>query len=400
MEAVPLYDIIFKKPKKADFHLPSTRAQQHADITFENASPFLQKLTETNPTAVIFTVTNPRPNPPTPRPSLPIPFSSLYNPEYTNLSHTELATKCGEILQNITVSQEESTNVEELTRNQSLSTKWFKYREGRLTASNFYDICHTNIQRPSVSLIKRIMQYVPSIDTPAIKWGKTKEESALKAYTDLMAQHNKAFSSRQSGLVLNPEYPTLGASPDAVTDCPCCGKGLVEIKCPFKFKNMHPCSVNDPGFYLKPHSPSQCNNQLEVTSKHFYQVQGQMAVCDVEFCDFVCWTPRGIHVERIKRDEHFFKEKMLPLLKDFFLLAILPELLTCKIRDLNNNVPTDNTVCICGKSENFDNMIACDSGHCKVEWYHFKCVGLKSPPQGSWSCLPCRKMPPAKKYRQ
>lgn len=264
MEAVPLYEISFKRPKKANFHLPSTPVPQHADIAFEDTASFLQKLTETNPTAVIFTVADPRPNPPTSRPSLPIAFTSLYNPEYTNLSHTELATKCDEILQNITVNQEESINVEELTRNQSLSTKWYKYREGRLTASNFYDICHTSMQRPSVSLIKRIMQYVPSIDTPATKWGKSKEKAVLKEYTELTVQHNQEFSARQSGLVLNPDYPTLGVSPDALTDCPCCGKGLFEIKCPFKFKNIHPCSVNDPGFYLKPHSPrvtgKQCNN--------------------------------------------------------------------------------------------------------------------------------------------
>ncbi|XP_061190608.1 uncharacterized protein LOC133198543 [Saccostrea echinata] len=404
VEAVPLYEISFEKSKKTNFHLPSSPAPQHAGIAFENTASFLQKLRETNPTAVIFTVTEPRPNPPTPKPSLPVVLTSLYNPEYTKLSDTELATKCDDILQNITINQEESINVEELTRNQSLSTKWYKYREGRLTASNFYDICHTNVQRPSVSLIKRIMQYFPNIDTPAIKWGKSNEETALKEYTELMLQHNEAFSTRQSGLVLNPDYPTLGASPDAVTDCPCCGKGLVEIKCPFKYKNTHPCSVKDPGFYLKPHAPratgKQCNNQLAITSKHFYQVQGQMALCNVDFCDFVCWTTSGIHVERIKRDEHFFSENVLPLLKDFFLFAVLPELLTRKIREVNNNVPQDNTVCICGKPETFDDMIACDSGHCKVEWYHFKCVGLKSTPQGLWSCLPCRKMPPTKKNRQ
>ena len=55
-------------------------------------------------------------------------------------------------------------------------------------------------------------------------------------------------------------------------------------------------------FSFKPHSPrvagKQCKNQLEVTSTPFYQVQGQMEVCDVDFCDFVCWTPSGIHVER------------------------------------------------------------------------------------------------------
>ena len=76
--------------KKADFHLP-----QHADIAFDNTSSFLHKLTETNQTAVILNVTDPRPHPPSLTPFQSIAFTSLYNPEYTN--HTEVATKCGEI---------------------------------------------------------------------------------------------------------------------------------------------------------------------------------------------------------------------------------------------------------------------------------------------------------------
>lgn len=120
-----------------------------------------------------------------------------------------------------------------------------------------------------------------------------------------------------------------------------------------------------------------------------------MAVCDVDYCDFVCWTTRGLHVERIHRDPHFFNEKVLPLLNRFFLKAMLPEILTQRLLDANNNV--QDTECICGKPESFDNMIECESGHCKVGWYHFKCVGLKSAPKGSWTCLPCRRMPPPRK---
>lgn len=41
------------------------------------------------------------------------------------------------------------------------------------------------------------------------------------------------FEIRDSGLVINPKYPFLGASPDAVPSCHCCGDIVVEIKCPY-----------------------------------------------------------------------------------------------------------------------------------------------------------------------
>ena len=36
-----------------------------------------------------------------------------------------------------------------------------------------------------------------------------------------------------SGLVLNPKWPHLGASPDGLVQCDCCGKWVVEIKYPY-----------------------------------------------------------------------------------------------------------------------------------------------------------------------
>jgi hypothetical protein len=240
------------------------------------------------------------------------------------------------MLQEIKITKEEAANIEQLTRKQSLSMQWYDHRSGRLTASNFYSACHTNVRNPSVSLIRKIMNYVPIVQSPAINWGKSKEETAFNVYKGLMEKHHSGFLVRQSGLVINPAYPTLGASPDGVTDCPCCGKGLLEIKCPYKYLDAHPCEVNAQGFYVKSHPCATipfknqiklCGNYLRKTSNHFYQVQGQMAICDVDFCDFVCWTPKGIHIERVQRDAQFI-EGMLKQLQDFFLKAIMPELLT------------------------------------------------------------------------
>lgn len=55
----------------------------------------------------------------------------------------------------------------------------------------------------------------------------------------------------------------------------------------------------------------------------YYQVQMQLVLCEVSYCDFVVRTPKGIVNIRIKPDEPFFKE-INPKLDDFFQQCILP----------------------------------------------------------------------------
>ena len=44
---------------------------------------------------------------------------------------------------------------------------------------------------------------------------------------------------------MSTEYPFLGASPNALVECSCCGEGVLEIKCPFKYKESTVESVVD-----------------------------------------------------------------------------------------------------------------------------------------------------------
>ena len=39
----------------------------------------------------------------------------------------------------------------------------------------------------------------------------------------------------KTGLHISANYAHLGASPDGIIDRDCCGKGLVEVKCPRKY---------------------------------------------------------------------------------------------------------------------------------------------------------------------
>ena len=48
-----------------------------------------------------------------------------------------------------------------------------------------------------------------------------------------MSSCHETFQIGDSGLVISSDYPYLGASPDGIVSCGCCGIGVNEIKCPY-----------------------------------------------------------------------------------------------------------------------------------------------------------------------
>ena len=97
-------------------------------------------------------------------------------------------------------------------------------------------------------------------------------------------------------------FPHLGATPDGIVQYDCCGKELIEIKCPFEHRNKHPHSIDDHSFYVKKDESMHLSKDYD----YLYQVQGQLAICNLEFCDFIRWTPLGMHCKRIILDQTFF----------------------------------------------------------------------------------------------
>ena len=78
----------------------------------------------------------------------------------------------------------------------------------------------------------------------ATDWGIQNEAVALKKYCQLQQDsgHNGLYCTK-SGFVISEEYPFLGASPDAVVHDPTNLEepfGVVEIKCPFSFRQFTP----------------------------------------------------------------------------------------------------------------------------------------------------------------
>ena len=54
--------------------------------------------------------------------------------------------------------------------------------------------------------------------------------------------------------------------------------------------------------------------------------------------------------------------------------------------------PNAEKFCLCRKIS-YGEMIGCDNPKCKIEWFHFACVGLttETRPTGKWFCPICRK---------
>ena len=373
-----------KQPKKKTLYKnPAPRRLQTDDPT-----ELLECLRYSSPKAVIFTVTNPKPaSQKIPR----LPQNLLKLPKNPNLNEHELRQACEREFKKLTVRPEQCVELERVTREQSKSGLWKQDRAGRLTASNFYDICHTKVNSPAKSVIMKIMNYT-SFTSSATAWGLKNKERARKMYVGLAQTKHINFEFMKCGLVINPTFPYLGCTPDGYVSCDCCGKGTLEIKCPFKLKDNHPCLIDDKTFCLPKHQQGDlyCDNFLPLEHKYYYQIQGQMGVTECDYCDFVCFTNAGIHIERIYYDEIFFKG-MEQKLTNFFNSTILPELLTGKLKSaMTVSTARPENACFCNRNENFGEMVTCDSQHCTVKNYHMKCVGLIVAPKEHWFCLSCR----------
>ena len=160
-------------------------------------------------------------------------------------------------------------------------------RVGRITASKFHASSRASTNSPPRSLLEQLMGYkhVNSSAIPALDWGIKNEKTARMQYLERAAAQRDGLEYRPSGLHVNPLFPHLGASPDGLICCECCGEGTVEIKCPFKYRHCKPKDVQDPHFCLQPNSEGM---SLSYSHGYYTQVQGQLAVCQRLFCDFVC----------------------------------------------------------------------------------------------------------------
>ena len=124
---------------------------------------------------------------------------------------------------------------------------------------------------------------------------------------------HKEFTFSESGLFVDPSRPYLGASPDLLVHCSCCGMGLSEMKSPFSIVNEIPSAIKSP---------------LRKEHAYYAQIRGQLvALAGRTYCDFFVFTRVGYFTQRINFDKSYW-HKLVSNLEFFFKNYVDSELLS------------------------------------------------------------------------
>jgi len=188
-----------------------------------------------------------------------------------------------------------ATKIEKKTRRQAKSKIWKRERRTRLTASVGGDIVRT-ARTGSFAKGPALRQLsTKKIRSPAISWGKDKEEVAVKEYETMTG-----FKVQKHGLQVDLNSHFLAASPDGITE----DGVLLEIKCPYSIRDEEPqkalclkSAVSKNGLFT--------SYTLNKSHNYYIQCQLQMHVCQVRKLDFVIYTLKGLYIESISYDPDF-----------------------------------------------------------------------------------------------
>ena len=174
-----------------------------------------------------------------------------------------------------------------------------------------------------VAFVNLLSQVIQGYMSSACQYGCEHEDVAREKHVESYSRIHETIFVIKSGLMLHPSYPFLGATPDGIVNCSCCGSGVLEIKCPFRCKEKSfEDAASQKSFCLE---EDKGDLRLKVDHAYYYQVQLQMKIYHVEYADFVLWREEDIFVQRIVMDTEFIDDAINKT-GAFIKLAILPEL--------------------------------------------------------------------------
>lgn len=323
---------------------------------------------------------------------IPKPLTDPFVANNHNLTNEELQVKSQNAFSKIEFTKSQSDLVEFETRKQTKCRLWYQQRAGRITASSVKAVLSTSVHNPTKSLVNKICDPESAkFTSEATNWGCNQEKNAKKLYEMNMRTTHADFVITDAGFRTSPQYPFIGASPDACVPCSCCGEGICEIKCPFTAKGKTIAEASAESKFCL----SDKNGVLQLSRQHeyYYQVQTQLLTSESNYCDFVVFTANDkendLFMERIYLDHDFILNVVLEL-KTFYVSVILPnplaKVITCPIKRAEN---TDKEKeCYCQEPPT-EAMLTCMSVSCPIKMFHADCLKLVRIPK-KWYCPGCR----------
>ena len=142
----------------------------------------------------------------------------------------------------------------------------------------------------------------------ACKYGRNMKIQAKRVYCSIVKKKHQNMLFKDSRLLIMKGKPYIATSTDLDTECHCCGKGHVEIKCPYTIRNENPSEENLN--YLEARNGKL---RLKQNSNYYHQTQDQMGVSGCSYPDLFIYTSTGYHLERIEVDKVFWESLMINL---------------------------------------------------------------------------------------
>lgn len=252
---------------------------------------------------------------------------NLYDRTYRDKSKEEQLALVEMMFSSMANEEEKLEKITQMTTLQSASKHWSVFRMGRITASNFKEVCRTNLSKPSMSLIRKISSQNTTIQTKQMRYGKEHEHLAVDMLFNSEESYHVNLRKEQCGLLISSENPFLGASPDGFLICDCHGKIAVEVKCPYTGKDTSDFTdallkLTDP--FLKKSEIGEI--EFNTNHKYYYQVLTQIHLSNAVFGYFYVWSPEKQYLFEVSRNDELWNECIIKS-KQFFKDVMLPELL-------------------------------------------------------------------------
>jgi hypothetical protein len=225
---------------------------------------------------------------------------------------------------------------------------------------------------------------------------------------------HKNFSLKQVGFVIALSTSYVGASPDRLTECDCCGRCVLEIKCPsaLQGKDIEERVKTEKSFFLQINPETQ---EIYLVKNHEYVFQFQLQLYVTESQKGIFGVYNGvseIKLVQIERDEDLIS-MMVAKSKLFFLSFILPELVSKRYSSVKKSPSTEPAttfistninsnrnqfICDCQDPLKKDEVVRCAGNFCMFQEFHNSCTKSKIFPS-TWKCIYCKKED-AKKKRE
>jgi hypothetical protein len=217
------------------------------------------------------------------------------------------------------------------------SSEWLKARVGRLTASNFGWAAGYNPYGSPEKLVAEML-WKKFKGNAACRWGTYYESLAIAEYTSCQMKKiglsniealrkgypvsALEFRVEERGLIVNPEMPWMGVSPDGIvftrSESAAAMVGVLEIKCP-KAEKVY---EKQPQYSVSKYPGIPAG----IPPQYYCQIVGIMANLKLSWADFVVWTPTEMTITRYQFDSEFWEKTLFPKLEHFYFNLYLPAL--------------------------------------------------------------------------